>query len=328
MPDEEIVVELEGAPPSPAEVVVDEGKKEPEPKKVEAKEPTSETDKAVEDLRKERDRLKAEGAADKEARRRAESEVAEAKKTAARLEADVATSNTNAIESAIDAAKAEADTAERDYIAAAELGNHADMAKAQRRMAAAEARVLRFEEAKDDLVAQKKEPKPEARKEPEPRQDDPFETAIAGAGYKAREWLRAHPEFVTDPKKVHKATAAHSEALAAGYQTETDGYFEFCETYLGLREPKKEQPKQERGRNMPTAPVSRGDTPSGGNTSATVVRLSPGEQQAATDGTLVWNYDDPGGKFKKGQAIGLQEMGKRKLSLQKQGAYDRSYTAE
>ena len=58
------------------------------------------------------------------------------------------------------------------------------------------------------------------------------------------------------------------------------------------------------------------------------MRLTQGEARAATDGTLVWNYDDtsPQKRFKKGDAIGHQEMARRKQALQKQGAYDKSYT--
>jgi hypothetical protein len=47
---------------------------------------------------------------------------------------------------------------------------------------------------------------------------------------------------------------------------------------------------------------------------------------AATDGTLVWNYDDPSGKakFKKGEPIGIREMARRKSLMTKEGRYDRS----
>jgi hypothetical protein len=45
--------------------------------------------------------------------------------------------------------------------------------------------------------------------------------------------------------------------------------------------------------------------------------------KSATDGTLVWNYNDPSGqnKFKKGDPIGTQEMARRKQSLSKAGRY-------
>ena len=50
------------------------------------------------------------------------------------------------------------------------------------------------------------------------------------------------------------------------------------------------------------------------------------EAASATDGTLVWNYDDPSGKnqYKKGDPIGLAEMARRKHEGQKAGLYDRN----
>ena len=59
------------------------------------------------------------------------------------------------------------------------------------------------------------------------------------------------------------------------------------------------------------------------NGGATEVRLSAAEARSATDGTLVWNYEDPTGKgrFKKGEPIGIQEMARRKAALTKDGRY-------
>ena len=59
-----------------------------------------------------------------------------------------------------------------------------------------------------------------------------------------------------------------------------------------------------------------------------MVRLSKGEAASATDGTLIWNYDDPSGqkRFRKGDPIGVQEMARRKLALQQAGQYDKSFT--
>lgn len=79
---------------------------------------------------------------------------------------------------------------------------------------------------------------------------------------------------------------------------------------------------------MAAAPVSRdGGAFTSGKLSPTQVVLSQGEQDAATDGiTHVWNYDDPKGKFKRGDAIGIREMARRKFEMQRQGLYDKSYS--
>ena len=73
------------------------------------------------------------------------------------------------------------------------------------------------------------------------------------------------------------------------------------------------------------APVSAS---SGGTSGGTEVRLTKGEAQSATDGTLQWNFNDPKGKFKKGDPIGIQEMARRKKAMTEQGLYDKSYVEQ
>ena len=100
-------------------------------------------------------------------------------------------------------------------------------------------------------------------------------------------------------------------------------------TELGLKEaPKTNGTEKPRTKAMAAAPVSRdGGAVTSGKLSPNLVTLTPGEVSAATDGvTLTWNYDDPKGKFKRGDAIGVHEMAKRKQAMQKEGRYDRSFT--
>lgn len=240
-----------------------------------------------------------------------------------------------AVETGLAGAQSDAAAAEQAYATAMEAGNFAEAGKAQRRMAQAEARILRFEEAKADIEARRTEkPKEQTR----PAQQDPVDSWIESRTPPSRDWLRAHREYVTDHRKSLKLTAAHNDALAEGIAADSDAYFEHVEKFLGLRESPQPQPNgaakpatpTKRPSAPPAAPVSGsggGMTSSGGGRTVT---LSKTEAAAATDGTLVWNYDDPSGnkKFKKGDPIGVQEFARRKLALQQQGAYDRSYTEQ
>ena len=83
---------------------------------------------------------------------------------------------------------------------------------------------------------------------------------------------------------------------------------------------------------MPVAPVNGGGGSGGaGNgAGAITVSLSRTEAASATDGTLVWNFDDPSGqkKFKKGEPIGIQEFARRKREMKAQGLYDKSLTEQ
>ncbi len=291
----------------------------------------------IEDLRKQLETMRTGSENDRAARLRAEDDARRATETAnraldeaAKAKTDIVDTELSAVESAIDAAKTEADSAEAEYQAAFEAGDGKRMAQAQRRIATAVSRLGRLDEGKADLeVRRNEEPKPAKRADAPAKSSDPFEAAIASVTPKSQAWLRAHPEYVKDPSLNRKANAAHNMAIADGHAPDTDGYFEYCETFLGLKEtpakPAVEKPATTRTRPMPSAPVSRESASMNGSLTPTQVVLTKGEQLAATDGTLVHNFDDPKGRFKKGDAIGVTEMARRKLALQKQGAYDRSY---
>ncbi len=321
MADTDLVVEVE---PVVTEPVVETKTAEPE-KKAEPK-----TD-PVADLKQQLVELEAAKTAETSARQRAESEAATARAEATKQAGEVAKakvslteSNISAVDNAIAAAEAEAEGFARDQVAALAAGKFDDAAAFGRKAARAEARIERLQEGKSDLEARKNEaPKTETRSP----QADAFETVIAQSTPRAQQWLRAHPTYVTDPSLNRKANIAHLKALDKGLEVDSDAYFEFAEQELGLKQAPevKTEPKQKQTKAMPSAPVSRDSSPTGGALSSTQVTLTPGEVARATDGTIVHNYNDPNGKFKKGEAIGVKEYARRKLALQQQGAYDRSY---
>lgn len=235
-------------------------------------------------------------------------------------------SNVAVLDNAIAAAQAEADGYQRDIQAAYEASDFVKTAEFTRKMAKAEARVAQLEAGKADLEFRNKQEAEKPKIEPpKPQQSsDPFEAAIAPLSQRTQRWFReqktAGRDYIGDKTLNAKATSAHFGALAEGLSPDTDGYFEFCEKALGLRETKTTEPKA-RTAAMPSAPVSRENSPSGGQLSPTQVVLTKGEVQASEDGTIVYNWDDPGGKFKKGTPIGRVEMAKRKMAMQKEGRY-------
>ena len=286
-----------------------------------------------------------------------EQEAIRARNSEAQARSQVAGSQYESIVSGIAAADAEAQAAEQEYAKAYDAGDALAMAKAQRKMAAAESQKVYLGAGKSDLEARHQaasEAPPQRRAEPAERRasGDPVEAFLQSRTEPTRNWLRAHPEHARafalnmaggasteDVRRASKLTAAHNDALAEGIDPDTPAYFSHLEAYIAPREaPQKtpasagagsngatQQSQSRRRSSVPVAPVqaSSGGTQGGGPT----VRLSKGEVEAATDGlTLVWNYDDPSPekKFKKGDAIGIREMAKRKLEMQKQGAYDKS----
>lgn len=266
-------------------------------------------------------------------------DAARARQEATTARGEVVDSQYGTVTSGLEAAQSEAKSAEQEYIAAFEKGDGAAQATAQRKMARAEAKIGRLEEAKADLESRKKIPNDDAgtrRSDATVQADtsrDPVEAYLANRTEPTQRWLRDHKEWITDPRKNAKLTAAHYSAQAEGITADTPEYFEHVESFIGLSSnghgngatQTNVQAKQQRKTSVPAAPVhASGSSGTGG----TEVRLSQGEAQAATDGTHVWNYDDPSPqkRFRKGEPIGVQEFARRKAALTKQGAYDRTYT--
>jgi hypothetical protein len=243
----------------------------------------------------------------------------------------------DSINTGIAAAQTEAEAASGEYKAAFDEGNGAKMAAAQRKIARAEAKAVRLDEAKADLEA-RKATKAESRGEQRQEQArqasaDPVEAYVQGRTEPTANWLRSHAEWVTDPRKNAKLTAAHYAAVSEGLAPDTEQYFESVETFIGLRENEaKTEAKTEAKANgaakprkgPPVAPVNNGG---GGGGGGIEVNLSRKEAEAAIDGTHIWNYDDPSPhkRFKKGDPIGTQEFARRKLKMTAQGLYDRTY---
>ena len=327
MPDADLVVEV----PVDAEPVIP-GKAE-----TSVEVATQTVDEPIADLKKqladitaaqERERVGADAA--RAEALAAKQEAAKRIEEVTKVRTELTESNVSVLENAIAAAQAESDNYQREQQAAFEAGDFAKASDFGRKMAKAEARIGRLEEGKADVEARKTIPPVEA---PVTRQTqaDPFEAAIANATPRAQKWLRDHPTYVTDQVLNAEANLAHNKAIKAGFVVDSDAYFDFCEQDLRLKAAPKSngaanggQQPERRTQSMPAAPVSRETTPIGGSMTSTQVVLTPGEQRAATDGTIVHNTNDPDGKFKRGEPIGLREMGRRKLALQKQGAYDRS----
>ena len=244
------------------------------------------------------------------------------------VQTEVVTSQTETLESGIAAADTEASAAEQAYAQAFEAGDGPAMARAQRAIAAAESRKGRLTEALEDLkeeIKTKPAQRQDAPQRPRPATQDPIEAFASNLTPKSAAWIRKHPEAVTDQKKNARMLAAHNLAVADDIAIESPEYFRRVEEAIGAKTVVKKVDVQVR----PSAPAAGGGNPGGNgslNGGGTEVRLTKGEARSATDGTLVWNYDDPSPNkaFKKGDPIGLAEMARRKHYGQKNGLYDKS----
>ena len=263
----------------------------------------------------------------------AQQEAQQATQRAQHLEQQVVGSQLDTVVTGLDAATAEADAAEREYAVAFEAGDGMAMARAQRKMANAEARKLTLEGAKADLEAESKR-RPDPSKQPQRRAQpsaDPTERFLQERNIKGQsaDWVRRHPQMITDAAFNDRIMKAHWQAQADGVEVESEEYFQRLDKAVSGTVVKKSGADPEPSKRRPSAPAA-GDSNAGGgsqlNGGGIDVTLTKREAKSATDGTLVWNYDDPSGqkKFKKGDPIGLAEMARRKHFGMKAGLYDKS----
>lgn len=254
----------------------------------------------------------------------------------AEVRGQVTDSQLDTVLSGIQAATAEADAAEREWLSAYEAGDGPAQARIQRKMAGIEAKKLMLEQSKGDLEDEKKTTKPaprqEARTEPRQTAPDPVEAVAATMAPRAAAWIRAHPECITDKGKNAKMMATHYAALAEGLEEGSNDYFAKLDA-MTSEQPVKVEPKPaakvDAGGKRPTsAAAPTGNSGGGMNGGGAEVKLTQREVTAATDGSLVYNFDDPSPqkKFKKGEVIGVQEMARRKMLMTKEGHYNKQYT--
>lgn len=323
MADEDVVIEI---PQDDATPVVVEPKVE-RPTVVKTEEPAKivTADEGIEDLKRQRDEaLHRASQSDTVARQNADKAKA-AEQEVIKFKSSHEQSQYGTLVAGIDAAKSEADLAQKEYEEAFSTGDASKAAQAQRKLARAEARLTTLEDGKSSMELEI-DARKNAKPDPVVQQlsADPVDDYIGKFSPRSQNWLRARKDYVTDSKKNLRLIAAHNEALSEDHVTDSDSYFDFIERKLGLKQdPGPVQQQQTRTRTpMPAAPVSH--TAAGGNgggRSNTQVVLTSGEQKSATDGTIVWNYDDPKRGAVKGEPIGLREMAIRKASMSKEGRY-------
>jgi len=271
-------------------------------------------------------------------RERADADRARSDAQAARAEG--LEGNKAAIANAIAAKKTILDDLETKYTAAFDAGDSKSLATIQRRMSEeaadlktleAGASALEREPAKRTTTEGRVERQETTR---DTDTDDPFEKYVRQFSPKSQEWLRRHPECVTNRTKNSQIIAAHNEAIDAGHVAESDDYFDYLEQKMGYRGDRArravaaDNPIEDNPRGEPvrtSAAVSRGGAAGG----SSKVSLTAAEVDHATDGTIVWNLGQTDGRGAKitaddprvGMPIGVNEMARRKKALATEGRY-------
>jgi len=283
----------------------------------------ADADDPVAALRAQIEQANAATAAEREARTAAESrrQAAEAEAATARTEAlrfrgEVDASQQATIDGGLESVKRDKLAARQAIKAAMDAGDGDALADAQERLAQATVDERTYTQAKSDMEARRAAPPPQRVADA----GDMVENMARQTDPKSAAWLRANRDVVTT--RMPEIGRAHNHAIGENLEPGSDEYLAHIETRLGLRKDAAAAPAP-RSKSAPVAPVNASGSMGGGtNGGGNEVRLTKKQAEAARDGTLVWNYDDPKGKFKRGEPIGLNEMARRVQAQTKAGLYD------
>lgn len=215
--------------------------------------------------------------------RRAELEAADAKK-------EVLTVQQRAVVTVLDSLKRDKEDARREYVLAADAGDHAKVAEALDKMSLANTRIVEAEKGKLELEERAKNPPVVTQRRVEPLADDDpaerFAASIEDNSPRSAKWVREHPEFARDETKNKSMERAHYSALAEGFAPETAAYFEHINHKLGITKAPAQEPlppAREASRAPASAPVSRDVAQSPSATRPNSVHLSAEEVRTAID---------------------------------------------
>jgi hypothetical protein len=193
---------------------------------------------------------------------------------------EVDETNLQLVVNAIDTVNRDIELLSQAHTFAMQNGEFDRATKIQREMAANEAKLLQLENGRQAMESAPRQPEPVAPPA------DPVEAFASQLSRRSADWVRQHPEFVTDQRLNAKMIAAHNLAVADGIPTDTDEYFEAIEQTLKVtrKVAQTETDDQYAAKTVrrrdaapAAAPSNRGNQSAGSN----VIRLSAAQREMA-----------------------------------------------
>ena len=220
------------------------------------------------------------------ARLEAEKRVKQAAEQASLAKSEVDDTNLKLIDNAIDTVKNNQLSLKRSYADALARGDHEEAADIQVQMSEIAMQKMQLENGKTAYQNRMEQAKfvPQV-------QNDPVESLAAQLSPRSADWVRAHPEYATNPRLYQKMIAAHNLAMADGLEADSDDYFNTIEDTLKIAPRQTVQQEDSalsaasaptsRRSAPPAAPVSRSPTTNSG-ARPNVVRLNSQEREIAS----------------------------------------------
>ncbi len=269
--DDAIDIEIPDDELAPAaDIVIEEPAAEPKPE-------APSVDESIEEL-------KASVARETQRANAAEQRANEATHIAVARTNETAESNLNLVTNAIGTLKSAQETLKGGYSQAMANQDYDGAAEIQVQIADNAAKLQQLEQGEAQMKAT---PKVEMPQRGDPVEEVASRLAQSGAP-KSAAWVRAHPDYIHDPRLNARMVAAGNFA-ATDHPVDSDAYIEAVERTLGLRQEQETvlsdaaQPAQRRNA-PPAAPVSRSGSGAGGSNPNRVTLSAEEREMAALTG--------------------------------------------
>jgi hypothetical protein len=244
----------------------DLGEAKKEPAKAEPKAEPVLADEGIDGLRRQLEEKRKEADEAKRQRYEAERLVQTREEQLRSVQTEAQGSQHTAVVNAIASYERDAEMLEGQYATHMENGDYREAAKIQRQMAQVEAKLTTLHNGREELEYRlQNPPQPQPQIQPQPPRDS-IDDKISHLSQRSQDWIRSHPEVLSDPKINNLMTAGHYEAVANGYQIDTPEYFSHIEGKLGYGQQNSPEvtrqgavsPNKSQGRvPIASAPVSR-----------------------------------------------------------------------
>jgi hypothetical protein len=200
-----------------------------------------------------------------------------------------------AILNAIGAAEGEAEGAQELIARASEASDPKAVAEASRKLARAESRLAQLEDGKAALEAQKtreaaqakayrEQQREQPKQQPQPQSPEQYIDQMPNLLPSQRDWLKAHPETITNTNKNLRLQGAHAEAVDLNMKPGTQKYFDHLEMRMGYGKPSQEEGEEDmedESSQIVSAPPSRQATSPTGKSTTTKITLTPEQREVA-----------------------------------------------
>lgn len=230
----------------------------------------------------------------------------QASDTTVKAQTDARTANLQMVTTALETLKGQQTLNEQNWSAAMSAQDFGAAAKIQSKISENAAKIVQLQTGKEAMEAEAKQP----IKPIQPNITSPVEKFISELSLSAPSatWVRAHPQFATDPRMTNKMFAAHN-LIKDDVRLDSPEYFQKIEEVLGLKAavPETEDDPGEDPMSGAAAPVQRRAAPpaapvtrsgKGDGKRPNVITLSAEEREMATNmGMSAREYAEQKGKL-------------------------------